>query len=97
MKLHKSQDEYPRLTPLFGVCTSCKCVLPYPPVQMPVTLGATDQYSKWTIKWQRYCFNCAPRAIEERGRDIESLVPDKAWDPEHGYPVDNPLKKEISK
>lgn len=94
MKLRKTQDEYPRMTPLFGVCTACKCVLPYPPVQVPASIKATDRYSKWTIKWQRYCFGCAPKAIEELNRGVEALVPDKAWDPEYGHPIDNPFKKE---
>jgi hypothetical protein len=97
MKIHKTQDEYPRLTPLFGRCTGCKSVLPYPPVQVPTSIKATDRHSKWTIKWQRYCFKCAPRAIKNLGKDAKSMVPDKAWDPEFGYPVDNPFKKEINR
>jgi hypothetical protein len=92
MRLYKDIDNYPRLTPIFGVCKTCGCQLPYPPVQIPVSVQPAQVPLRWVINWERYCLGCAAQAIQNV--KAGELVPRDAWDPESPKPVPNPFHKE---
>lgn len=87
---HTTKD-YPRGTPIFGKCFWCSDVLPYPPIQIPVSVVHGTNPGAYDIVWRHACLSCAPNQIKKLKE--EDLIPVECWAPGKIVTITNPYRR----
>ena len=85
-----SMGDFPRGTPVFGRCIGCSNALPYPPIQIPVSVCPGEIKGKYDIGFEHYCLVCAAKRIKRlKEKDI---TPTQCWAIGALDIIDNPYR-----